>query len=155
MSLIGFAAALAIVEARSISASLNAPSTNTAPASGTYSGVGATAANAIRAAVQRDRLSSSVTDTPAPTTAMSISLRGINRRYVEPERGFGAGKCKLTRNSPRLRAVLPGAVQNFSTGNSRVPSSPAITHTASSAINAGIVSAAGEALHKLPPTLAR
>ena len=72
-----------------------------------------------------------------------------------PEVGFGAGMLKLTRNSPGCSTVRPGAVQNDSTGTSRVPLGPAMTQTASWTINAGMVSAAGDALHRLPPTLAR
>src|SRR5439155_7709495 len=118
-------------------------------------GVGATAARATRAAVQREPAESSTTLTPAPTTAMSISLRGMNRRYAAPECGFGGGKRRLTRNSPGPKAVRPGATQKFSTGISRWPFGPATEQTVSRAISAGMVSAAGEALHRLPPTLAR
>ena len=40
-------------------------------------------------------------------------------RFVLAERGLGADIFKLTRNSPRPSAVLPGAAQNLSTGTSR------------------------------------
>src|SRR5262245_22908085 len=154
MSVIGFAAAWAALAALAISASFSAPSTNAAPASGTKSGVGATAASTIRAAVHFVFAASRTTDTPAPATAMSISLRGMKRRYAAPELAFGGGNLRLTKNSPLPSAFLPGPVQNFSTGNSRVPPDPAITHTPSSAIIGGMESAAGEELHRLPPSVA-
>ena len=54
-----------------------------------------------------------------------------------------------------VNTLRPGPVQKFSTGTSRWPFGPAMTATASRAIRAGMVSAAGEELHRLPPTLAR
>ena len=53
--------------------------TNAAEASGTRIAVGATAPSTTRASVQTPA-GSSVTLTPAPTTAMSISVRGMKRR---------------------------------------------------------------------------
>src|SRR3954468_21411278 len=51
--------------------------------------------------------------------------------------------------------VRPGRPQNASTGTVRSPFGPAITHCARFAINAHVVSAAGDALQRLPPTLPR
>src|SRR5439155_21622134 len=155
MSVIGLAAAWAALAAFAISPSFNVPSTNAAPASATNSGVGATAASAIRAAVHFVFVASKTTDTPAPATAISISFRGMKRRYAAPELALGGGNLRLTKNSPLLSAFLPGPVQNFSTGSSRVPDGPAMTHTHSSTIIGGIESAAGDELHRLPPSVAR
>ena len=99
---------------------------------------------------------SSCTHDAAPTTAMSISLRGMNRSYAEPlVLGRRREARASTSNSPRLSTFLPGAVQNSSTGTSRVPSGPAMTQTAFRAISGGIVSPAGDELQRFPPTLAR
>jgi hypothetical protein len=46
-------------------------------------------------------------------------------------------------------------MQNSSTGRDREPFEPVILQTASWTIKAGIESAAGDALQRLPPTLAR
>ena len=121
----------------------------------TRSGLGATAASATRAETHFFFAASSSTDTPAPTTAMSISLRGIKRKYAAPEFGFGGGILRVTSISPRCRQFFPGATQNCSTGTLRVPCGPAMTQIVRKAIRAGIESPAGEALHKLPPKLAR
>ena len=48
--------------------------------------------------------------------------------------------------------MRPGAVQKSSTGTNRSPAGPTTRHFAPSAIRAGVVSAAGEPLHRLPPT---
>src|SRR5205809_900171 len=104
MSVIGLAAAWAAAAAFANSASFNVPSTKAAPAAGTKSGVGATAASAIRAAVHFVFDASRTTETPAPATAMSISLRGMKRRYAAPELGLGGGNLRLTKNSPLLSA---------------------------------------------------
>ena len=58
-------------------------------------------------------------------------------------------------NSPFSSEVCPGPVTISSTGASRLPSGPAMTATARAAIIAGTLSAAGEALHRLPASEAR
>ena len=57
--------------------------------------------------------------------------------------------------SPLASEVLPGPMGISSTGTSRVPSGPTIRATAPAAIMAGTLSAAGDPLHRLPPTEAR
>src|SRR5262249_38704858 len=78
MSVIGLALARAISAARAMLASLTGWPASASPASRTNSGVGATEAKAIRA--ERNVPLSSTTSTPAPATAISISLRGMKRR---------------------------------------------------------------------------
>ena len=79
MSSMGRAAAEAASPARATaSESIEVP-TSASAASGTRMGVGATAPSATRALVHVPD-ASSVTLTPAPTTAMSISARGMKRR---------------------------------------------------------------------------
>ena len=51
--------------------------------------------------------------------------------------------------------VLPGPAGIFSIGTSRVPFDPITRATAPAATSAGTLSAAGEALHRLPPIEAR
>src|SRR5581483_11492638 len=154
LSSIGLAAALAAAAAAFSARSSSFDPMSAVAASGTSNAVGATAPMATRAAVQTP-FASSVTLTPAPATAMSISLRGIRRRYASAVRGAGRGIVIATSSSPRSRTVRPGAVQNVSTGTVRSPFGPAITHSARFTIRAHVVSAAGEALHKLPPTVPR
>ena len=60
-----------------------------------------------------------------------------------------------TSNSLGARTFLPGPVQKSSTGTVRVPPGPAIRQTAEWAIKAGMESAAGEELQRLPPKEAR
>ena len=58
-------------------------------------------------------------------------------------------------NSPGLKEVRPGPVAMLSTGTSRRPFGPATTQVARAAISAGTLSAAGEALQRLPASDAR
>src|SRR5579875_2093483 len=58
-------------------------------------------------------------------------------------------------NSPFSSEVRPGPVTIASTGAVRRPLGPAMTQVARAAISAGTLSAAGEALHKLPASEAR
>ena len=58
-------------------------------------------------------------------------------------------------NSPFWSEVCPGPVTIASTGASRLPLGPAMTAVARAAISAGTLSAAGEALHRLPANEAR
>ena len=51
--------------------------------------------------------------------------------------------------------LVPTPVQKSSTGTSRSPAAPAMTQMPRSAIMAGMVSAAGDELHRLPPKEAR
>src|SRR6185295_10787276 len=65
------------------------------------------------------------------------------------------GKTSDTTISPAFSEVLPGLTANFSTGTSRLPSGPCTRTTHPAATSAGTQSAAGEALHRLPPAEAR
>ena len=86
---------------------------------------------------------------------MSISVRGIIRKYASPEPGGRGGSVKLTRISPGVRWVRPGPAGTASTGISRRPFGPATVTMAPAAIMAGTLSAAGELLQRLPPADAR
>ena len=71
-------------------------------------------------------------------------------------RGGRGGRKKLTMSSPLPSEVRPGAVTMSSTGTpERRPAGPAISQVTPAAIIAGVVSAAGEALHRFPPSEAR
>lgn len=63
-------------------------------------GVGATAARAMRASLHRALVASIVTKLPAPATTISISARGMNRRY-EP------ALCAMRSVPPAKGRVLP------------------------------------------------
>ena len=82
-------------------------------------------------------------DGPAP-----ILLR------IETDAGHGGGRRKPARYSPGASAVVRMPVMNDSNGSSRSPAADRIRTLAPSAINAGGVSAAGEALQALPPNVA-
>ena len=58
-------------------------------------------------------------------------------------------------NSPGWSTVWPGPRKNWAAGTSRSPPGPNRTNSASSTSVAGEVSAQGEALHRLPPRVAR
>src|SRR5882724_12834388 len=99
-------------------ATLSAASSSLLPisafaAGSTSSTVGATAPRPTRAAVQTP--SFKVKLTPQPTTAMSISVRGIMRKYASLDPGGRGGKVKLTRISPGNKLVQPGPAGTFST----------------------------------------
>ena len=79
LSLIGLQAACAAASSFASVASSSVCPISASAAACTSSTVGATAPSDTRAAVQTP-LSSSVTLMPQPTTAMSISVRGMNRR---------------------------------------------------------------------------
>ena len=79
LSLIGLHAARAAASSFASVSSSSVWPISASAASFTSSTVGATAPSATRAAVQTP-LSSSVTLMPQPTTAMSISVRGMKRR---------------------------------------------------------------------------
>src|SRR5262249_37520174 len=123
-------------------------------ASGTSSTRAATAPRDTRAAVTVPA-PSTVKLTPAPTTAMSISVRGMKRRYASLERAERGGSKKDTTISPFRRASLRGPSMTSSTGRSRIPCGPASVARAPAAMRAGTLSAAGEPLHRLPPRVAR
>src|SRR2546426_2689973 len=123
-------------------------------ASGTSSTRAATAPSDTRASVTVPA-PSTVKLTPAPTTAMSISVRGMKRRYASLERGGRGGSRKETTISPFRRASLRGPSITSSTGRSRVPCGPASVARAPAAMRAGTLSAAGEPLQRLPPSVAR
>src|ERR1700688_4984556 len=109
-------------------------------AGSTSSTVGATAPSPTRAAVQTPFFI--VRLTPQPTTAMSISVRGIMRRYASPEPGGRGGSAKLTRISPGSRLVRPGPAGTSSTFISRRPFGPCTVTMAAAAIIAGTLSPA-------------
>jgi hypothetical protein len=83
MSLIGFAAAVARSAAICTDSAFAGFPSSAAPASVTKTGVGATDARATRTAWNLPSMTS--TEAPTPATAMSISLRGMNRKYAAPE----------------------------------------------------------------------
>src|SRR5277367_960408 len=96
---------------QALAAALSAASSSLLPinalaAASTKSTVGATAPSPTRAAVQTPPFN--VRLTPTPTTAMSISVRGIIRKYASLEPGGRGGNVKPTRISPGLRLVRPG-----------------------------------------------
>src|ERR1700730_13498696 len=122
-------------------------------AASTSSTVGATAPSPTRAAVHTPFLS--VRLTPQPTTAMSISVRGIMRKYASLDPGGRGGSGKLTRISPGLRWVRPGSAGICSTGISRRPLGPCTVTMAPAAIMAGTLSPAGGAVQRMPPAAAR
>src|SRR6266849_2305717 len=154
LSSIGRHAAAAACARRSSAGASRREPTSAAPASSTRRTVGATAPSDTRAA-KHTPSASSVTLTPTPTTAMSISVRGVMRRYASPEYGGRGGNRKEATISPLRSEVLPGPIGMPSTGTSRVPSGPATRAIAPAAIRAGTLSAAGEALQRLPPMVAR
>jgi len=91
------------------------------------------------------------------TTAMSISLRGMKRRYAAPEFVLGRRDAETHQELAAFEALsCPARQQNFSTGTLRVPLGPAISHVTSSAINTRDARRPpATALHRLPPRLAR
>ena len=97
----------------------------------------------------------SVSALATPATAISISLRGMKRWYAAPDPFSGAGTSSATSSSPRPSTFAPGAVQNSSTGTRRSPCGPCTTATVEWTIRGQMPSALGEALHRLPPRLAR
>ena len=60
-----------------------------------------------------------------------------------------------TSSSDGSSTVRPGAVQKSSAATMRSPLGPTTRHFADSAMSAGVVSAAGDPLQRLPPTDAR
>ena len=64
---------------------------------------------------------------------------------------MGLGKTSCTSSSSSSKAFLPGPTRKSSTGKSRSPELPKIRQTAPLAISAGMLSAAGDALQRLPP----
>src|SRR5437867_1997768 len=105
-------------------------------APGTSSTFSATAPSDTRARVIVPA-PSAVRLTPAPTTAMSISVRGMKRRYASPEPFARGGKRKETTSSPLSRESFRGPIITSSTGTSRRPRSPATEATAPAAISSG------------------
>src|ERR1700760_3468670 len=122
LSSMGRQAALQAPAAFSSAASSRREPISAFAAGSTSSTVGATAPSPTRAAVQTPPFK--VRLTPTPTTAISISVRGIMRRYASLEPGGRGGSVKLTRISPGLRLVRPGLAGTCSTGNSRRPPGP-------------------------------
>ena len=93
-------------------------------------------------------------ETPAPATAISISVRGIKRKYASLVLIAGFGNRNPITNSSAERALVPTPVTNSSTAICLSPEGPEMTQTAEFAIRAGIVSPAGDALHRLPAMVA-
>ena len=77
------------------------------------------------------------------------------RERAPGDAAAAAEGVKLTRISPGKRLVRPGPAGTFSTGISRRPFGPCSVTVALAANMAGTLSAAGEALHRLPPGEAR
>src|SRR5437870_3490049 len=154
LSSIGAQAVLAAASSRSWAACSRRLPTMAAAASRTSNTRGATAPSDTRAPVIVPA-PSTVRLTPAPTTAISISVRGMKRRYASLERGGRGGRRKETTNSPRVRANWRGPSMTSSTAMSRRPWGPATVATAPAAMSAGTLSAAGEPLQRLPPRVAR
>src|SRR5438093_4499406 len=154
LSSIGRQAARAAASSRSCAGRSSRLPMMACAASGTSSTRAATAPSDTRAAVTVPA-PSTVKLTPAPTTAMSISVRGMKRRYAWLERGGRGGSRKETTISPLRRASLRGPSITSSTGRSRLLSGPASVATAPAAMRAGTLSAAGEPLQRLPPSVAR
>ena len=86
---------------------------------------------------------------------MSISVRGMNRRYASPDFGAGFGSVIASITSPFLSDVLPGPVTTSSTAMVRLPLGPTTAAFAPAATIAGTLSAAGDALHRLPTMVQR
>src|SRR5712692_1144651 len=145
LSSIGRQAARAAASSRSCAARSRRLPTMAAAASRTSNTRGATAPSDTRAAVIAPP-PSSVKLTPAPTTAMSISVRGMKRKYASLDRGGRGGSRNETTISPFPRASFRGPSITSSTGRSRLPSGPANVATAPAAMSAGTLSAAGEPL---------
>src|SRR5262245_25103205 len=154
LSSIGRHAARAAASSRSWAGRSRALPTMARAASGTSRTFSATAARATRARVTAPEASMARL-TPAPTTAMSISVRGMKRRYASLARFSRAGSRKEATSSPLASESLRGPIITSSTGTSRRPAGPTTVATAPAAMRAGTLSAAGEPLHRLPPRVAR
>src|SRR5207248_3733135 len=88
---------------QALAAALSAASSSLLPtsafaAASTRSTVGATAPSPTLAVVHTPPFS--VRLTPQPTTAMSISVRGIIRKYASPEPGGQIGRAHVELQSP-------------------------------------------------------
>ena len=124
-----------------------------AAASLTNNGVGATAPKETRALAITPRLHVRLTATP--TTAISISVLGINLRYASPDLAGRLGNVIASTISPLASEVWPGPVTIFSTATERRLAFPTTTAFAPAAIIAGTLSAAGDALQRLPTIVHR
>ena len=125
------------------------------PASRTNSGVGATAARAMRAerkcAVFEDDRDARAGDRDIHFIARDEPQ--VARAGTRPRRRQDGARPATRRAA---RTVWPGAVQNSSTGSFARPAGPGDAATwRRSAISSGIASALGAALHRLPPIEAR
>ena len=156
LSAIGRAAALAAAAARASAASSPREPTSAAAAAGTRIAVGATAPSATRALraaavrVERDR------DARADHRDVHLGARDEAQVGVGRCARPAAGCSKPTSSSPGPSTFLPGrGVERSRPATARSPRGPAIAQRAPTAISAGTVSAAGEALHRFPPTDAR
>ena len=113
--------------------------------------VGATAVSAIRAREMRSP--STVTSTAAPTTAISIACRYSSRTYALPEPAAARGTDTDTSSSPGASTVRPGPVASSSTRTSRRPADDASVTDAPNTTSGAVVSAAGDALTRFPPSV--
>ena len=87
--------------------------------------------------------------------AMSMAERGVNRSKASPECGGGSGTSTARSSPPAPSTEAPGPSKKPSTGTvSRRASGVCRLAVAPRAMSGGAVSADGEALHRLPPTLA-
>ena len=89
------------------------------------------------------------------TDARSWPRRRVRRWWALAIRSAGIGSSMAVTSSPRSRVVTPERTKRSSSGIRRVPSGPATTTTAPWTRSAGTVSAAGDALHTLPASVAR
>ena len=149
----GWAASTARSAARVIACGVSGWPASACSAAVARTGVGATAASAIRAFAHTPSVS--VTCEATPTTAMSSSRRGVWRRYAPPLRGPGAGITNSTSSSSGASTVRRTPEKNDATGTRRRPPPEATTASASSATSGGAMSAEGAALQRLPPIVAR
>ncbi len=115
--------------------------------------VGATAPSATRAS--RDPVAvQHQADAAADDGDVHLGARDEAQIGVEACAGRAGRKIEAT-ISPFFSEVLPGPVATCPTGTSRVPSGPIRRAVAPAAIIAGTLSAAGEALQRLPASVAR
>src|SRR5215218_1221314 len=89
------------------------------------------------------------------TEARSCPRRRVRRSWALAIRDGPAGSSTAATSSPGASVVTPERTKKSSSAIRRVPSGPATTTTARCTRSAGAVSAAGDALHRLPASVAR
>ena len=144
-------------------ASANSASSAAATASSSAAGSPSDAASrrrAAAAAAPRSRTRRRVTPVPSTPTATVTDARSWPRRRVRRScalaiRVVGAGISTAVTSSAGPSVVTPERTKNASSGIRRSPAGPATTTTAPWTRSAGAVSAAGDALHRFPASVAR